>query len=157
MMKSEEIDREGLLAAVETELPHIVHFLDLRTGEVVTVVATAEGETPATGELDEIAADNRRLAARVQSEPERYERVPSVAPEAGFRWMQEFASTINDEHLRKETQQALRDCTDDCFQRFRRCLNRASQAERERWFAFRNEKLEEFIDTWLEGRFQAND
>jgi hypothetical protein len=157
MMKSEEIDREGLLAAVETELPHIEHFLDLRTGEVLTVVVAGEGETPATGELDEIAADNRRLAARVRSEPERYERVPSIAPEAGFRWMQEFASTISDEHLREEMQKALSDCTDDCFQRFRLCLKHASEQERERWFAFRSEKLEEFIDAWLEGRFQAND
>jgi hypothetical protein len=157
MMKREEIDREGLLAAVETELPHIEHFLDLRTGEVLTVVTTTEDETPATGELDEIAADNRRLAARVRAEPDRYERVPSIAPEAGFRWMQEFASTINDEHLRAEMQKALSDCTDDCFQTFRRCLKRADEHERERWFAFRNEKLEEFIDAWLEGMTQAND
>lgn len=156
-MKREEIDREGLLAAVETELPHIEHFLDLRTGEVLTIVATGEGETPATGELDEIAADNRRLAARVRAEPGRYERVPSIAPEAGFRWMQEFASTISEEDLRAEMQKALTDCTEDCFQTFRRCLLHADERERERWFAFRNEKLEEFIDAWLEGMTQASD
>jgi hypothetical protein len=150
MMKREEIDHEALIAAVETELPHIENFLDLRTGEVLTIVAASEGAE--TGELDEIAADNRRLAARVRDEPERYERVPSIAPEAGYRWMQEFAASIADGCFRAEVQQALHRCGDDCFQAFRHCLQNAPEMERERWFAFRNEKIEEFIDAWLEGR-----
>ena len=152
MMKSEEIDREALIAAVETELPEIEHFLDLRTGEVLTIVAAKGVGEIETGELDLIAADNHRLARRVRGEPERYERVPSIASEAGFRWMQEFAASIADEGLRLKLQTVVRDCSDDCFQAFRRCLTEAPEAERERWFAFRNEKIEEFIDAWLEGR-----
>lgn len=150
MMKSEEIDHEALIAAVETELPNVEHFLDLRTGEVLTIVAAEESLE--TGELDEIAADNRRLAHSVRAEPERFEKVPSIAPEAGFRWMQEFAASVADANLRAEMQKALRDCSDDCFQSFRRCLQRVPEEERERWFAFRNEKIAEFIDAWLEGR-----
>ncbi|HEX7999701.1 MAG TPA: UPF0158 family protein [Pyrinomonadaceae bacterium] len=150
IMKREEIDHEALIAAVETELPDIEHFLDLRTGEVVIVVAA--NESAETGELDEIAADNRRLAARVRAEPERYERVPSIAPEAGFRWMQEFAASIADGCFRAEMQQTLRGCTDNCFEAFRHCLQNAPESERERWFAFRYEKIEEFIDEWLEGK-----
>jgi hypothetical protein len=124
----------------------------LRTGETLTIVESKERERMETGELDEIAADNRRLAARVREEPERYARVPSIAPEAGFRWMQEFAASSADEALRAELQQTLNDCRDDCFQAFRSRLHDAPEEERERWFAFRNEKLEEFIDAWLEGR-----
>jgi hypothetical protein len=152
MMKKEEVDHEALIAAVETELPNIEHFLDLRTGQVVTVVAASESAQSDTEELDEIAADNRRLARRVRAEPERYERVPSIAPEAGFRWMQEFAASIADRDLREKIQKALRDCSDDCFQAFRRSMAHVPEDERERWFAFRNEKIEEFIDAWLEGR-----
>ena len=152
MMKREEIDLEALIAAVETELPNVEHFLDVRTGEVLTVVAAGESERAETAELDEIAADNRRIAQSVRAEPERFERVPSIAPEAGFRWMQEFAASIADEDLRQQMQKALRDCSDDCFQAFRRCLARAPEEERERWFAFRNEKIAEFIAAWLEGR-----
>lgn len=152
MMKSEEIDYEALIAAVETELPNVEHFLDLRSGEVLTIVASKESQETDTAELDEIAADNRRIAHSVRAEPERFRRVPSIAPEAGFRWMQEFAASIASTDLRTRMQGALRDCSDDCFQAFRRYLQSAPEEERERWFAFRNEKIAEFIDVWLEGR-----
>jgi hypothetical protein len=149
-MKSEEIDREALIAAIETELPDVEQFLDLRTGEILTIVVgpilDEAGETQA---LDEIARDNRMLAGRVREEPERYERVPSIAPEAAWRWMQEFASTIADPEWRATLQGILRECSEDCFAAFRRSLITAPEPERERWFAFRNEKLSEFIDEWI--------
>lgn len=146
----QKIDREALVASIETELPDVEHYLDLRTGEILTVVGPIFTDD-ATIALDEIARDNRKLAERVRAEPDCYELVPSVASEAGFRWMQEFTATIADSGLRERLQKILRDCTDDCFQAFRRTLPSLPDSERERWFAFRNEKIEEFINAWLEG------
>lgn len=151
-MKREEIDREAVIAAVETEMPHIEHFLDLDTGEILTTVGPVWDEEADADALDEIARDNRLLARRVRAEPSRYERVPSIAPEAAFGWMQEWASTVANRRLRANLQKALRECKDDCFQAFRQVLVGAPEQERERWFAFRNEKIEEFIDAWLGGR-----
>ena len=153
-MKREEIDREALIAAVETELPRVEHYLDLRTGEVLTIVGRIEDAE--TGELDEVARDNRELARRVRSDPLCYEVVPAIAPEAAFRWMQEFAATIADQHLSRKLEDVLRECTDKCFEAFRQTLGSAPQQERERWFAFRNEKIAEFIDAWLEGRINED-
>jgi hypothetical protein len=150
-MRSEEINREALIAAVETELPNVEHYLDLRTGEILIIVVRLSDDDD-TGALDAIARDNRQLASLVRAEPDRYERVPSIAPEAAFRWMQEFAASIVDESLRHELQTILRECADACFEAFRRALQGAPEEERERWFAFRNEKIAEFIDAWLEGR-----
>ena len=65
--------------------------------------------------------------------------------------MQEFAATIASDQLREKLQKMLRDCTDDCFRLFRRALSTLPDRARERWFAFRNEKIEEFINAWLEG------
>ncbi|HEV2912658.1 MAG TPA: UPF0158 family protein [Pyrinomonadaceae bacterium] len=158
-MKSEELDLEALIAAVETELPNVEHFLDLRTGEVLTIVGginteEADDEDDASAfDGDEVARDNRRLARRVRAERDCYVSVPTIAPEAGFSWMQEFAASIMDARLRQKMQKVLRDCDDKCFQAFRRALVHAPEQERERWFAFRNEKIAEFIDAWLEGRF----
>lgn len=150
-MNIKEIDREALLAAVETELPDVEHYVDLRTGEVLTIVGPVWDEEADSSALDEIARDNRELARRVREEPECYEAVPSISPEAAFGWMQEFSATVADAALRKELQKALRDCADDCFEAFRHVLFESPEEERERWFAFRNEKIEEFIDSWLEG------
>ena len=152
MTKSEEINREALIAAIETEFPLVQHFLDLRTGEVLTIVGSVWDDELNLEALDEIARDNRQLAERVRQEPEAYEPVPSIAPEGAFRWMQEFAASVADERLRSSLQKALRECTDDCFEAFRHALVDAPEEERERWFAFRNEKISEFIDAWLEGR-----
>ena len=151
-MKWEEIDREALIAAIETELPEISQYFDLKTGEVLTIVGTVWVGTEDDGALDRIARANRELAHQVRAEPARYELLPSIASEAAFRWMQEFTATVSDRRLRAKLQRVLHDCTDDCFQAFRRALVRVPLKERERYFAFRNEKIAEFIDTWLEGR-----
>jgi hypothetical protein len=146
-----KIDREALVAAIETELPEVEHYLDLRSGEILTVVGPVWTDDAETVALDEIARDNRKLALLIRAEPDCYELVPSVATEAGFRWMQEFAATTADTALREKLQALLRDCTDDCFSAFRKELPGMPDGERERWFAFRNEKIEEFINAWLEG------
>lgn len=151
-MRGEKIDREALIAAVETELPNVEHFLDLRSGEILIIVGGLSGGDADTCDLDEVARDNRELARRVRAEPDCFEPVPTIEPETGFRWMQEFASTVADPHLRRKIQKVLGECADQCFQAFRRILRGASEQERERWFAFRNEKIAEFIDAWLEGR-----
>jgi hypothetical protein len=150
-MRSIEIDREALIAAVETELPDVQHFIDLRTGEVLTIVGSIWEDEAELEALDEIARDNRKLAEEVRESPDCYEPVPAINSEAGFRWMQEFAASVSNERLRLKLHSLLRDCTDDCFRAFRQAIVRATESERERWFAFRQEKLEEFIDAWLEG------
>jgi len=154
-MKWEEIDREALIAAIETEMPEVNQYFDLKTGEVLTIVGPVWVKTD-DGALDRIARANRELAYRVRAEPDRYELMPSIASEAAFRWMQEFAATVSDRHLREKLQKVLHDCTDDCFQAFRHAMMRAPVEERERYFAFRNEKIAEFIDTWLEGRIEPS-
>jgi hypothetical protein len=152
IINGKEIDREALIAAVETELPDVEHFLDLRTGEILIVVGGINEVDADTGELDEVARDNRELARRVRAEPDCFEPVPEIAPEAAFRWMQEFAASVADLRLRNKLQKVLMECEDQCFRAFRHALRRAPEEERERWFAFRNEKISEFIDAWLDGR-----
>jgi hypothetical protein len=152
-MRRDDIDREALIAAVETELPNVEQYLDLRTGEILIVVGGISDETDdEVGALDEIARDNRHLASLVRAEPDCYEPLPQIAPEAGFRWMQEFTASVADESLRRSLEKVLRECADECFKAFREALMHVPEEERERWFAFRNEKIAEFIDGWLEGR-----
>src|SRR5437764_5877738 len=100
-MKWEEIDKEALIAAIETELPEVSQYFDLKTGEVLTVVGPVWVDAGDEESLDKIARSNRGLAHRVREEPDRYELMPSIASEAAFRWMQEFAATVSHSRLRK--------------------------------------------------------
>jgi hypothetical protein len=149
-MNAEQIDLEGLIAAVETELPDVEHYLDLRSGQILIVVKTDGTED--ISKLDQIARDNLALSRCVHLEPEAYERIPSIASDAALRWMQEWAATVADDEMRDRLERVLRSCTDDCFRAFRQELSNAPQEERERWFAFREEKLAEFVTEWAEGR-----
>jgi hypothetical protein len=148
-MDREKIDLDGLIAAVETELPHIEHYLDLRSGKVLTVVNT---EPPNDGrEVDRIVQGNLVLSHRIHDEPEAYERIPSVATVVGLDWMKEWSETVSDIELRERLRMVLGDGNIDCFKAFRRELSRADEETRERWFAFREEKLQRFVDDWIRG------
>jgi hypothetical protein len=149
-MDIEEIDLEGVIAALETELPNVEHYLDLRTGRVLSIVKTDARNDVAR--LDAVAQENLVLSQRVQADPNAYERIPSIASDAGFKWMQEWASTVADEQLRTKLRHVLNSCSESCFKAFRNALGHASEEERERWFAFREEKLVEFVTEWVSGK-----
>jgi Uncharacterised protein family (UPF0158) len=152
-MNREQVDLEGLVAAIETELPDVEHYLDLRSGEILTVVK--KDPWVDTGRLDTVALENLALSRRIREEPEAFEQVPSIAIEAGFQWMKEFSATVEEKALRERLEGVLYECTDGCFKEFRREIMKAPENERERWFAFRDARLKAFVVDWLEGNGKA--
>jgi hypothetical protein len=152
-MNREQVDLEGLIAAIETELPDVEHYLDLRTGEILTVVK--KDPWVDTGRLDPVALENLALSRRIREEPQAFEQVPSIAVEAGFQWMKEWTAAIEDNALRERLEGVLKVCSDDCFKAFRREIINAPEDMREQWFAFREARLKEFVVDWLEGHARA--
>jgi hypothetical protein len=152
-MNREQVDLEGLVAAIETELPDVEHYLDLRSGEILTVVR--KDPWVDTGKLDPVALENMALSRRIREEPEAFEQVPSIAIEAGFQWMKEWSATVEEKALRERLAGVLYECSDDCFRQFRREIMNAPENERERWFAFREARLKDFVVDWLEGNGKA--
>jgi hypothetical protein len=148
-MNREQVDLEGLVAAIETELPDVEHYLDLRSGEILTVVK--KDPWVDTGKLDPVALENLALSRRVREEPEAFEQVPSIAAEAGFQWMKEWSATVEENALRDRLEGVLHECSDDCFKAFRREIMNAPEDEREEWFAFREARLKKFVVDWLDG------
>ena len=152
-MNREQVDLEGLVAAIETELPNVEHYLDLRSGEILTVVK--KDPWVDTGKLDSVALENLELSRRIREEPEAFEQVPSIANEAGFKWMKEWSATVEEKVLRERLEVVLHVCSDDCFRQFRQEIMNAPENERERWFAFREARLKDFVVDWLEGNGKA--
>jgi hypothetical protein len=127
------IDWDALETAVERNAPDTESFLDLRSGQVVTIVA-GDPEAPI---LKQQVADNIDSFVRVE---------PASSREQ-YRWMERFVQSVADEALRERLIIAIDG--KGAFRRFKDVLL-AYPAERERWFSYRADLLHWHIHNWLE-------
>jgi hypothetical protein len=124
------VDWEALEDAFENNAPEVHSYLHLGTGEVLRVVdGIADPEMHAR-----IAADSTYL------------RVDPVSSREQYRWMERFIQMLEDGELRDKSTAAIDG--KGAFRRFKDVLM-AHAPERERWFAFRSERLRVFMEAWL--------
>ena len=81
-----------------------------------------------------------------QGETSRYEPIEHDRSSDAYRDMEEFTETVQDEHLKELLWVALDG--KGAFRRFKDVLLNHSE-ERERWFAFRDERVRERLLEWL--------
>jgi Uncharacterised protein family (UPF0158) len=122
---------ESLEDAFENNAPEVHSYLNLETGDVVRIV-------------DGIAEPSTH--ARIAADPG-YLRVDPVSSREQYRWMERFIVTIEEPELRKKLVGAIDG--KGAFRRFKDVLM-AFPIDRERWFAFRSERLRIAIESWLE-------
>jgi len=124
------VDWEALEDAFENNAPEVHSYLHLGTGEVLRVVdGIADPEMHAR-----IAADTTYL------------RIDPVSSREQYRWMERFIQMLEDGELRDKLTLAIDG--KGAFRRFKDVLM-AHAPERERWFAFRSERLRVFMEAWL--------
>jgi hypothetical protein len=124
------VDWEALEDAFENNAPEVHSYLHLGTGEVLRVVdGIADPEMHAR-----IAADTTYL------------RIDPVSSREQYRWMERFIQMLEDGELRDKLTSAIDG--KGAFRRFKDVLM-AHAPERERWFAFRSERLRVFMEAWL--------
>jgi hypothetical protein len=124
------IDWEALEDAFENNAPEVHSYLHLSTGEVLRVV-------------DGIA--DPEMHQRIASDTS-YMRVEPVSSREQYRWMERFIPMVEDKPLSDLLTQAIDG--KGAFRRFKDVLM-SHGAERERWFAFRSERLRVFMEAWL--------
>jgi hypothetical protein len=124
------VDWEALEDAFENNAPEVHSYLHLGTGEVLRVV-------------DGIA--DPEMHARIAADPS-YMRIDPVSSREQYRWMERFIQMLEDGELRDKLTQAIDG--KGAFRRFKDVLM-AHGPERERWFAFRSERLRVFMEAWL--------
>jgi hypothetical protein len=124
------IDWEALEDAFENNAPEVHSYLHLVTGEVLRVV-------------DGIADPD--MHSRIASDPT-YMRIEPVSSREQYRWMERFIPMVEDTPLREQLSAAIDG--KGAFRRFKDVLM-SFAAERERWFAFRSERLRVFMEAWL--------
>lgn len=129
-MREVPVDWDALEDAFENNAPEVHSYLHLEAGEVLRVV-------------DGIA--DPEMHARIATDGN-YLRVEAVSSREQYRWMERFIPTVVSEELRRELEMAIDG--KGAFRRFKDALV-ASAEERERWFAFRSERLRVFLEAWL--------
>lgn len=124
---------DDLELAVERNAPNTESFLDVSTGQVITVVS---GDPEASGRRQQVA-DNIS----------NYIRIEPASSREQYRWMERFVSSVSDDALRERLIISIDG--KGAFRRFKDVLL-AYPAERERWFSYRADLLHWHIHNWLE-------
>src|SRR6476620_2030729 len=124
------VDWEALEDAFENNAPEVHSYLHLTTGEVLRVV-------------DGIA--DPEMHSRIASDTT-YMRIEPVSSREQYRWMERFIPMVEEGELRDQLTSAIDG--KGAFRRFKDVLMTYG-TERERWFAFRSERLRVFMEAWL--------
>ncbi|MBN2196812.1 MAG: hypothetical protein JW751_28660 [Polyangiaceae bacterium] len=124
------VDWEALEDAFENNAPEVHSYLHLGSGEVLRVV-------------DGIA--DPEMHSRIASDTS-YLRIDPVSSREQYRWMERFIPMVEDAPLRDRLTAAIDG--KGAFRRFKDVLM-GYGPERERWFAFRSERLRVFMEAWL--------
>jgi hypothetical protein len=124
------VDWEALEDAFENNAPEVHSYLHLATGEVLRVV-------------DGIA--DPEMHSRIASDTT-YMRIEPVSSREQYRWMERFIPMVEEGELRDQLTAAIDG--KGAFRRFKDVLMTYG-TERERWFAFRSERLRVFMEAWL--------
>jgi hypothetical protein len=132
-MRVVPINWTDLETAFERNAPDTESFLDLRTGEVVTV---AQG-----------AIDYAEQRGKVQTGGDAFLRIEPAASREQYKWMERFVVGVTDEALRERLVIAIDG--KGAFRRFKDVLLNYP-VERERWFSYRSDLLHWHMQKWLE-------
>lgn len=121
---------EALEDAFENNAPEVHSYLHFDTGEVIRIV-------------DGVA--DPAMHTRIMNDS-RYLRIDPVSSREQYRWMERFIATVEDEELRRRLNIAIDG--KGAFRRFKDALM-SHPVDRERWFAFRSERLRSCMESWL--------
>jgi len=124
------VDWEALEDAFENNAPEVHSYLHLATGDVLRVV-------------DGVA--DPQMHARINGDTN-YLRIAPVSSREQYRWMERYIPMVEEPDLRSKLAASIDG--KGAFRRFKDVLM-AHGIERERWFAFRSERLRTFMEAWL--------
>jgi hypothetical protein len=133
--KTLKIGLDELYSAMENSSYQVEYYLDLETGKILFV---------SQGMDDAITG---KLKNQIEEVLGRYEPIPKMESYEGYRDMQAFIATVEDEHLSELLEVAING--KGAFRRFKDVLLNYPE-ERERWFQFKDDRMKERALEWLD-------
>ena len=126
--KTLKIDLDELCSTMDDSSYEHEYFLDLETGEILFISDYMDNE------------EIEKVRDKIDEDPERYERIPKAEFHEGYGDMEDFIATVKDEHLADLLEVAING--KGVFRRFKDVLTHYPE-ESERWFRFKDERVEE--------------
>jgi len=111
-------------------------YLDLKTGEIIQIFDDIM-DTDEKEELDDKVDEGFG---------ERYITIPNAESYEGYQDMEDFIETVKEVKLKEKLYNAI--ARKGAFRRFKDVLNFYPK-DRERWFKFKDEKINERVNEWL--------
>jgi len=111
------------------------YYLNLETGETLFISDCMDDE------------ETKKLRDDIDKNTDRYEPIPKAESSKGYEDMEDFIATVEDEHLTDLLEVAIDG--KGAFRRFKDILARYSE-EQERWFRFKDERMQERALEWLD-------
>jgi hypothetical protein len=133
--KTLKIVLDELYDAMENNSYEVEYYLDLETGEILFVSEGMDDE------------ETGKLKNQIEEELDRYEPIPKAESYEGYRDMQAFIATVEDDHLSELLEVAING--KGAFRRFKDVLLNYPE-ERERWFQFKDDRMKERALEWLD-------
>jgi hypothetical protein len=130
-----KIDLDELYDAMENSSYEVEYYLDLETGEILFV----------SEDMDDV--ETVKMKNQIEEELGRYELIPKAESYEGYRDMQAFITTVEDDHLSELLEVAING--KGAFRRFKDVLLNYPE-ERERWFQFKDDRMKERALEWLD-------
>ena len=167
-MRQLKIDLSELELAYDSGSEMISYYLDLETGEVISVSDEERGLLESIYEsyyddqsetVDWVSAFEKEHVPDWQREPlqiadrveadcgDRFISIPAESSREGYRDMEAFIATVRNQRLQERLERAI--SGRGAFRYFKDVLL-DFPAERERWFQFKQERLHQRILDWLE-------
>ena len=128
------IDWSALEAAFDNHSPEIRSYLDVDTGEILTVFSSER---------------DSEVGSTVQGQPERYLFIEPVPSREQYRIMERFIETVPYASLSERLADAI--VGKGAFRRFKDCIAQHND-ERKRWFAFRDVLVRQLIIEWCRSK-----
>ena len=129
------INMDELCEAMENSSYENEYYLDLETGEILFLSEYMDDE------------ETERLRDKIDEEPDRYEPIPKAESREGYKDMRDFIASVENEHLTELLEVAING--KGAFRRFKDVLLNYPE-EGERWFKFKDERMEEKALEWLD-------
>ena len=130
-----KIDLDELCDAMENSSYEFEYYLDLETGEILFV----------SEDMDDV--ETVKMKNQIEEELGRYELIPKAESYEGYRDMQAFIATVEDDHLAELLEVAING--KGAFRRFKDVLLNYAK-ERDKWFKFKDDRMEERALKWLD-------